>query len=211
MKTKLICITGMDGSGKSTLIKLLMEKQAGIIPSSVYDLLILPELRGNPPVVIGKGIDEYLSIMHPEGRFLFLLHAYYEGLMYRMSQNPPYIIADGYWYKYFATEAAMGGNIPYMQNVAAIFPAPDMIFYLQVPDEIATERKGKFTGYECGYADVRNENSFMELRKKSVPHLEKLLEKKPHITLNGCSSPGENAEIVLGMIEQLMKVYQVED
>ena len=83
-----------------------------------------------------------------------------------LAQNPRFIVADGYWYKYAVTELALTGDSSTFKVAEAIFPNPRLAIFLDVKPEEALRRKREFSTYESGFSDEDSENSFIKFQTR---------------------------------------------
>ena len=172
MKTKgfLICFTGMDGTGKTTLSKELVKslKERGIKCKYVYARLIpiiskLFMLIGRLVFLRGRnGFENYddytntkrLAIEHNSilsriyQRILlfdYLLQVYFKvKIPLSFGKN---IVCDRYVYDTVITDLSVDMNyskdktIHLLKNILRFLPKPDITFLIDVPEEIAYQRK----------------------------------------------------------------------
>jgi len=149
---KLVVVEGIDGSGKSTQLRLL-EKWLRSKNSSVF----LTEWNSSETVrrITSKGKRKgrltpiTFSLLHAtdfadryERNILPLLHAGYV------------VLADRYIYTAFARDIVRGCNPRWVRKVYEFAVKPDIIFYFRVPVDIAVERilagRPKLKYYEAG-------------------------------------------------------------
>jgi dTMP kinase len=152
IKGKLIVVEGIDGSGKSTQLRLL-EKWFQSKESSVF----LTEWNSSETVrrITSKGKRKgrltpiTFSLLHAtdfadryERNILPLLHAGY------------IVLADRYIYTAFARDIVRGCNPKWVRRVYEFAVRPDLVFYFKVPVDIAVERilsgRPKLKYYEAG-------------------------------------------------------------
>jgi dTMP kinase len=152
IKGKLIVVEGIDGSGKSTQLRLL-EKWFQSKLSSVF----LTEWNSSETVrrITSKGKRKgrltpiTFSLLHAtdfadryERNILPLLHAGY------------IVLADRYIYTAFARDIVRGCNPKWVRRVYEFAVKPDLVFYFKVPVDIAVERilsgRPKLKYYEAG-------------------------------------------------------------
>ena len=152
MPGKLIVVEGLDGSGKSTQAHLLRRwlEMGGY---RVY----FTEWNSSPLVknVTKRGKKEQLltpttfSIIHAtdfadrfERQILPMLHAGY------------IVLADRYIFTAFARDAVRGVDRDWVRNLYHFAPKPDLVFFFNVPLEIALGRildgRPKLKYYEAG-------------------------------------------------------------
>lgn len=152
IKGKLIVVEGIDGSGKSTQLRLL-EKWFQSKDTSVF----LTEWNSSETVrrITSKGKRKgrltpiTFSLLHAtdfadryERNILPLLHAGY------------IVLADRYIYTAYARDIVRGCNPGWVRKVYEFAVKPDIVFYFKVPVDIAVERilsgRPKLKYYEAG-------------------------------------------------------------
>jgi dTMP kinase len=152
IKGKLIVVEGIDGSGKSTQLRLL-EKWFQSRDSSVF----LTEWNSSETVrrITSKGKRKgrltpiTFSLLHAtdfadryERNILPLLHAGY------------IVLADRYIYTAYVRDIVRGCNPKWVRKVYEFAVKPDVVFYFKVPVDIAVERilsgRPKLKYYEAG-------------------------------------------------------------
>jgi dTMP kinase len=164
--SRLICITGPDGAGKSTMIKLLSEKLESVAVSNIWD--IMEGGITNVPFKSKKDVDDYLCELTPHSRLLFLAHALKYSTDKAISKGKEYVLLNGYYYKYFASELALGANEGRVNELIGFFPQADKVFYLEVSPEEAAKRKSRLSRYECGLVNEPSVKDFISFQYKAV-------------------------------------------
>jgi len=171
---KTICITGLDGCGKTTQAKLLAEKLPDSRIVSVWDLIKRPEFQSwtiykNPP-----DVEQYVANLHPVSRSLFIFHAFDAAYRSALKSGADYIIFDGYWYKYWAVEQAMGAPPELGHFFSSQYLEPDYIFYLMLPLEELLKRKKQISVYEAANQTDRIK-AFLDIQNRAGEILQNLL------------------------------------
>ncbi|HXH28040.1 MAG TPA: dTMP kinase [Candidatus Polarisedimenticolia bacterium] len=149
---KLIVVEGIDGSGKTTQIKLLHKWL---------------EARGDPVVFTEWNSSELVRQATKRGKkknlltptTFSLLHAtdFADRLTYSII---PYlkagitVLADRYIYTAFARDVARGVDARWVRDLYAFAVRPDLVFYFRVPIDVAVSRilssRTKIKFYEAG-------------------------------------------------------------
>jgi thymidylate kinase len=204
--TQLICVTGPDGSGKTTQIARIAEAlsrrgRQKIVPMTIWDMLLDPSTRGRVAFKSPGELDSFLEVLSPMARMLFLAHCLYAALDLAVARKPDIILANGYWYKYWATEVAHGGDPDAMLQLMTIFPEPARTFCLDISAEEAFKRKAKVSGYETGFAPERTLEAFAAFQARARPPFERLAQQKQWIRLNGKESAATLSEAIVGGID----------
>tara|TARA_B100001964_G_scaffold199678_1_gene226164 strand:+ start:993 stop:1634 length:642 start_codon:yes stop_codon:yes gene_type:complete len=187
---RVICITGPDGSGKTTqMIKIAEElgHRGGqkVIPVTIWDLLLDPVSKNKLMFRTPSDVDAYLQILNPIARGLFLYHCFYQALELAKNRKPDILIVNSYWYKYYATEVAHGGDPDQLLRLADIFPQPDVTIYLHVTPEEAFHRKAELSGYETGFAKPRSKEAFVKFQTRAQKALGDLASRYNWLSTNG--------------------------
>jgi thymidylate kinase len=200
---QLICVTGPDGAGKSTLLENLQKELEGSVITTIWDLLTEPSLREYLPLRSASEIDIYLSKLHSISRSLFLMHCLKQALELAKRRKPTFILADSYWYKYYATEIAHGSSKEYLDKLVSMFEPPDHIFYIDLPEEIISDRKQKYSLYECGFEKERTQEDFRCFQKKAIGELQSLVQGIPGaMFLDGRRTVKENLSVIIDTLKQ---------
>ncbi len=198
MKTpRLIVITGMDGAGKSTLTDKLAAALPGAFVSHIWQLLENPVTT--IPFRSKKEIDAFLCALTPDARFFFLAHALKYATDTAMASGVEMVLANSYYYKYFATEIALGAQPGLVESVMPFFPKPDLVIELTLPPAVAVTRKKQLSRYECGCVDVPNAADFLAFQAKAADHWLHFDHANWH-TLDAQSSPESLAQAALDLI-----------
>jgi len=162
---KLICITGIDGSGKDTLINLLKDKLESVVVADIWDSF--NDKNGTQLFSSKKEIDSYLCSLTPGSRLLFLSHALKYSIDKALLSDVDYILFNAYYYKYFANEISLGADLKLVDDLIKVFPKPDMIFKINIDVELAAKRKQKLSRYECGAKEKADMESFIDAQKRA--------------------------------------------
>jgi len=174
-KKQIICITGIDGSGKSTLVKALNEYFPTVYVAEIWDLLRMPDsglhFRSK------QDIDNFLCTLTPDSRMLFLIHALKYSSDKAMQSDADLVILNAYYYKYITTELALGADKELALNLIKSFRVPNMVFQLNLEIEVAAKRKQKFSRYECGLVENPQINDFIQHQQKTQRYWKIFLKK----------------------------------
>jgi len=163
----IICITGMDGTGKTTLINSLLEFYPQAHVANVWDLL---DTKSDClPFSSKKNVDNFLALLTPDSRLLFLAHVLKFSIDKALEKQSDMILLNGYYYKYFCSELALGANTKLVESLQDIFPEPDLVIELFAQAEDIAERKPHFSRYECGFQRTDKE-SFISFQSRIKPN-----------------------------------------
>lgn len=203
----LLCITGPDGSGKTTqMIKIaeILGHRGGkkVAAVTIWDLLLDPVSKNKLMFRGPSDVDAYLQILDPIARGLFLYHCFYQALELAKSRKPDILILNAYWYKYYATEVAHGGDANQLLQLANIFPEPDITIHLEVTPEEAFHRKAELSGYETGFAAPRSKEAFVDFQTRAQNALGELAKERNWHSIQGTETIEEITGNILRNFEE---------
>ena len=176
-KGKLVVFEGMDGAGKSTQIRYLerwLKKQGQKVIVSCWN--------SSKVVKIATSRAKDKLLMTP---LLFCLlnaadmaHRYDTEIVPALEAGN-IVICDRYCYTSEARDGARGIDLDFIQKLYKQFREPDIIFYCQVPTELALERIGTPSYYEAGMdmgfskdpkkSFIKYQNKVAKIYKKVLP------------------------------------------
>jgi len=162
---KLICITGADGTGKSTVVESLSKLYPHAAISEIWDAMKQKEVQ----LFSSKNaVDEYLCSLTPNSRLLFLAHALRYSIDKCFESNAEIILINSYYYKYFASELALGADPELVKQLIGQFPKPDYVFHLALSPQECVKRKTKLSRYECGAKNVVSPADFINFQNHAL-------------------------------------------
>jgi len=149
---KLIVVEGIDGSGKSIQLYLLDKwlRHLGVL---VFNTAWKPSAVTKDMTPKRKRKD----LLTPPT--LSLLHATdfadtYERKIHPLLRAGYFVLADGYVYEAYATDAVRGCHPRWVRRVYSFAARPDAVFYYHVPVEVGVERaltgRQRLNFYEAG-------------------------------------------------------------
>ena len=165
---KFICITGMDGTGKSTLVNALAVAFSDVQVASIWDLFDQKEQKFL--FSSKQDIDRFLCSLTPDSRILFLAHALKFSIDKAFAKGKKLLLANGYYYKYFTTELALGATPMLVSDLQKIFPSPDLVIELKLPIAESAHRKQALSRYECGLSQMPSKEEFLVFQEKVQAH-----------------------------------------
>lgn len=215
-----ICFTGIDGSGKTTLSKELVNllKSNGIKSNYIYNrfvpFILKPFIMAARAFFLHKKdvFDDYRGYSatkikaieeHPFLSSLYLhllLFDYFLQILFKiklplmLGRN---IVCDRYIYDTIITDLAVDFNYPdeeskmMLKKVFYLIPKPDLVFLVDVPEEIAFQRKDDVPSVDylsdrrklyikicrdCGMIILDGSKNLMELRNTVKREVTKYIE-----------------------------------
>jgi dTMP kinase len=134
----LICVEGIDGSGKSTQLALLREWLNNTLGGIIYT-----EWNSSKLISQTTRKAKKKNLLSP--RTFSLLHAVdfadrLEQIIVPSLKAGFIVLADRYVYTAFARDVARGVDFNWVQNMYGFAIKPDLAMYFRVPVEISLER-----------------------------------------------------------------------
>ncbi|WP_216906857.1 aminotransferase class III-fold pyridoxal phosphate-dependent enzyme [Nocardia noduli] len=202
-RKRLICIAGADGSGKTTQVaRIAAEFEAqgqSVAAVTIWDAFLDPKVSSKLPWRNPSEIYGYLKILSPLSRAHFLFHAMQLSFDLASARGVDIMLANAYWYKYYATEVAHGGDPTVLRQLTAGFPEPDRTFYLTLSPQDALGRKQLRSDYESGYGD---EKAFLDFQQQSHEALEALSSELGWVRLDGTDAPAAITKDILAQLRE---------
>lgn len=194
----LIVLDGIDGCGKSTQVKLLVEdlKKSGVKTTTTKwkDSAYIQDLFIGDLI---KRIHGGEAVIPPEARTFLLgadLSHRIENIIKSKLADDYVVIGDRYAYKIIAQGIARGLDKEWLKTVFNFIIEPDLNIIIDISPELACDRITKYreiTFYEAGL-DVNpskdRKKAFIEFQKSVRKSIIGLAEKKPGIIIDGSKS-----------------------
>ena len=206
---KLVIVEGVDGSGKSTQIRLL-EKWLRYIGMPVF----FTEWNSSEQVkeIISKGKKKNLltpttfSLLHATD-----FAARYERNIFPLLRAGYIVLADRYMYTAFARDVVRGCSPDWVRHVYGFAIKPDISFYFRVPVEISFDRivknRSKLKFYEAGM-DLNLSNdpfeSYRIFQSRIVEQYESMVESEGFTTIDGTADIEAQQKEVREKIMQIL-------
>ncbi len=198
---RIVCITGTDGSGKSTQIAALTAafdaRGYSVAHVSIWDAFNAGGVRDRLPFASREAVYRYLKVSTPSSRAYFLFHALQSAIDSAVATDADIVLLDGYWYKYYAMEVAHGGDPVLLRALASGFLEPDATFYLEVAPDLALRRKDRRSDYESGYGDDRE---FVAFQRRSQAALRELATEFGWCGIDATMPPEAITELILQLL-----------
>jgi dTMP kinase len=198
---KLIVVEGIDGSGKSTQIKLL-EKWLRFKNMLVF----LTEWNSSEAIreVTSKGKKK--EKLTPTT--FSLLHATdfadrYEKNIFPLLRAGYIVLADRYIYTAYARDIVRGCHPLWVKKVYDYALKPDLVFYFRVPVDVAAERilsgRPRLKYYEAGMdLDLSNDiyESYRIFQSKIIEQYDKMVGKENFAVIDGTYNIEQQQKLV---------------
>jgi dTMP kinase len=205
---KLIIVEGIDGSGKSTQVRLL-EKWLRYKGIPVF----FTEWNSSDQVkeIISKGKKKNLltpttfSLLHATD-----FAARYERNIFPLLRAGYVVLADRYIYTAFARDVVRGCSPQWVRSVYSLAIKPDIAFYFKVPVEVSFDRivknRPKLKYYEAGM-DLSLSNdpyeSYRIFQGRIIDEYESMIESEGLTIIDGTKDIEEQQE---GMRQKVLEI-----
>jgi dTMP kinase len=206
---KLFIVEGIDGSGKSTQVRLL-EKWLRYIGIPVF----FTEWNSSEQVkeIISRGKKKNLltpttfSLLHATD-----FAARYERNILPLLRAGYIVLADRYIYTAFARDVVRGCSPEWVRHLYSFAIKPNIAFYFRVPVEISFERivgnRPKLKYYEAGM-DLNLSNdpyeSYRIFHGRIIDEYESMIEKEGMIVIDGTNDIEEQQEQMRRKVMELL-------
>jgi dTMP kinase len=209
VKGKLVVVEGIDGSGKSTQIRLVSRwLKSKLLP------VFMTEWNSSELVkeITSKGKKK--NRLTPTT--FSLLHATdfadrYERNIFPLLRAGYIVLADRYVYTAYARDIVRGCSPKWIRKVYDFVIKPDAIFYFRVPIDVAIERilagRPKLKYYEAGMdLNLSNDpyDSYRIFQSRIIEQYESMIKPQGFIVIDGMSSIEEQQQLVRNTIIKLL-------
>lgn len=151
---RLLVLTGIDGSGKSTTLSLLAREnpdwEVGTYdPEAWVSSQALPHLEW----MLKRDPREVVGHLPPVARASFLGHmilCHWDAWLRPRLESGATVLMDSFFFRFWARERAWAGEPELLANMLRNLPRVDGAVLLDVRPEIAAARKGGFDPNETG-------------------------------------------------------------
>jgi len=210
---KLIVVEGIDGSGKSTQIDLLYKwlKSQG---KSVH----FTEWNSSPLVKSTTRLGKKEKIFTPTTFSLIQATDFadrWENYLLPLLKAGVIVLADRYAFTAFARDVARGVSRSWVRNLYAFAPQPDLVFYFQVPVNIAVERilsgRAKLKYYEAGMDLGLSDNkvtSFRLFQQRIVNEYDAMIEEFGFTVIDGTLPVETQQNLVRKTVRKLLRGWE---
>ena len=211
---KLFIVEGIDGSGKSTQVRLL-EKWLRYIGIPVF----FTEWNSSEQVkeIISRGKKKNLltpttfSLLHATD-----FAARYERNILPLLRAGYIVLADRYMYTAFARDVVRGCSPEWVRHLYSFAIKPNIAFYFRVPVEISFERivknRPKLKYYEAGM-DLNLSNdpyeSYRIFQGRIIDEYESMIEKEGLIVIDGTNDIEEQQDQMRRKVMELLPEHML--
>ena len=206
---KLIVVEGIDGSGKSTQIRLL-EKWLRFRNIRVF----LTEWNSSEAIkdVTAKGKKK--EKLTPTT--FSLLHATdftdrYEKNIFPLLRAGYIVLSDRYIYTAYARDIVRGCNPIWVKKVYDYALKPDLVFYFRVPVDVAAERilsgRPRLKYYEAGMdLDLSNDiyDSYRIFQSRIIEQYDKMMAKENFVVIDGTYNIEQQQKLVRDKFNEII-------
>ena len=206
---KLIIVEGIDGSGKSTQIRLL-EKWLRYIGIPVF----FTEWNSSEQIKEIISIGKKKNLLTPTT--FSLLHATdfaarYERNIFPLLRAGYAVLADRYIYTAFARDVVRGCSPEWVRNVYSLAVKPDIACYFKVPVEVSFDRivknRPKLKYYEAGM-DLNLSNdpyeSYRIFQGRIIDEYESMVEPEGLTVIDGTKDIEEQQELMRQKVKEIL-------
>ncbi len=205
----LIVIEGTDGSGRSSQVNLL----SSYIKDKCFGCVVSPWKTSR--LISGVINEAKERNMLNTTTYSLLYAADYtdrlENEIIPALKSGFVVLMDRYIYTAYVRDSVRGHDINWVKNLYSFAPKPDLVFYLNVPEEILIKRliakNGALDYFEAGRdiglsTDIYN--SFEIYQKRCLSEYKKLIKEYGFIELDGTKTPEVLLEEIKPYIDKLL-------
>jgi dTMP kinase len=206
---KLIVVEGIDGSGKSTQIRLL-EKWLRYRNIRVF----LTEWNSSEAIKDVTARGKKKEKLTPTT--FSLLHATdfadrYERNIFPLLRAGYIVLADRYIYTAYARDMVRGCSPLWVKKVYGYALKPDITFYFRVPVDVAAERilsgRPKLKYYEAGMdLDISNDiyESYRIFQSRIIEQYEKMIKNENFVVIDGTYDIEQQQKLVREKFDEIV-------
>ena len=213
-KGLLICVEGIDGSGKTTQLELLYSW----LKSKNLDVILT---QWNSSELIANTTKKAKKKNLLSGRTFSLLHAVDFADRLERTIKPALkagfiVLADRYYYTALARDVARNVEPQWVRNMYSFALEPDLTFYFDISpkdslDRICANRAPKF--YEAGM-DMKLSNnpykSYIMFQNRIVEQYQQMIEEFDLIKIDALDSIHDKQKFVREKVLELLKKNKIE-
>ncbi|RLE72730.1 MAG: hypothetical protein DRZ80_06955 [Thermoprotei archaeon] len=186
-------ITGIDYSGKTTILREIAKKKFSSLHWS--DLKTVPWIKP----VLERPYDIVFEMGKMSRASFILLVA---STMFEVMMRKKIVLVDSYWYRFYVKEKIFGLSELEILKTLFKLPRPVKVFYVELPPEEAYIRsRGVFTRYESFDNTKEGFLKFQEILDKEL----RILFKELGLAVNYLNGKDEVSKNVNIIIDELTK------
>ena len=210
---KLIVVEGIDGSGKSTQIDLLV-KWLTAQGRTVY----FSEWNSSELVKSTTRMAKKEKLFTPTTFSLLQATDFadrWENYMLPMLKAGAVVLADRYAFTAFARDVARGVDPLWVRNLYSFAPQPDLALYFRVPLEVAISRilsaRAKIKYYEAGMDLGLSEDkveSFTLFQKRIMEEYDRMVEEFNFTVINGTQPIQTQQKQIRALVRRVLNGWE---
>ena len=201
MDTQMIVLSGIDGSGKSTLMRHLKDYAAA---NGHDDWLFLDLWQRGFETGLIQDKDTIMSAMYAmddDERGFFIADLVYQIVDSFEDADARLVFVDSYWFKYAAHEIARGHEIPHYEAYFTCEDRVKHVFHISTAASTAWDRKQPdVSRYECGGLDISREN-FIRQQTQVDKEIRSLISAYPSTVLPEGATSEQWRDVVVDALE----------
>ena len=202
-KPVLISITGKDGSPRNEVIEILKKKIQSMGLScqevTIWDIMYDEQTSSTFKYRSPNDFDDFLAVLDNMSRSMLIFMCMYQSLMASLKKTSDVYLINGIWTKYVASEIAFGSDKDTLLGMTGMFPEIDYTFMLNMPAEMAFDKKENVTAYETGFSRRTKEN-FLDQQEKLSKAFESLRTLVKWVDIDGTKSVEHMADEILNTV-----------
>jgi thymidylate kinase len=206
MHARFLCVAGIDGAGKSSVLRRLKEHNPRIE---------IAEWKRFEPNLRIPTLDDRLSVTEMMARLdtharsaalLYVASLQYDQVIRPALASGRIVIADSYWYKLLAREQVRGQVAAFLEPALNELPVPAHIYFLDTPPDVALARKSALSFAELD-GDLA---SFVRFQRHVRARMRALFAGVPTTMLDGRRPVHELADAIAQLDPRLLGRSEVE-
>lgn len=211
----LIAITGADGSGKSTITRMVSEALAAVgISSMRVDKWDIYNVNEHPECRFLRGplseLRQCISEMSVPARTLFLFWSMYLTTDEKALDRFETTVVDSYWIKHAASEQIYGAPETLINIISSFLPVIDLAFVLDLAPQVAWQRKSRtnfrdVVPYECGMDPELTESSFISHQRKLRRLLRRWVKQRGWTLIDATKPPSEIVDEIVATVSERIR------
>lgn len=208
----LVIVTGIDGTGKSTVLKHLLSLEPDLVTASWRDFLAGPAIREHWGLRLERHPAESLATARGRTRSLFLaalVGLFVDTTVLPALQSGRWIVVESYVDVFLAKEKLFNAGDAGFPEWVDHLPKPEMTFFIDSEIELCCRRKKDFTAYDTypTASPLREpgqiSSELLRFQEDLGTELRRLAEDRRHLILDGRRSPEASARRIARALDEL--------